>query len=598
MNKFYRIDHKEDIPFYVTEDKSVSYKDAIDKIERITTLFDNNGLKSGDKIAIMSEDDLEVSLLFIAALLNGITVTILDRETKAIKLNSILNLLEPKLLFIDKDKSKSLDSNLDCSRYLISKEEKSSFFNKLFSKISKTTQQFNYYEKIKKAKPIQPQFKAKDNDTAYILFTSGTTSEPKGVEISYFALSEHLKTLQKVYKIDKESKILNILELSHGDGIIQGPLLAFFSNISLYRPFRFKINKIQDLLEFIYSKEITHFISVPSMLSLINQFSKKNIDLLKNSSILYISSAGALLETKLWKDFQNNFGKDIINVYGLTESVAGGLFTQPGNKEHIGTIGEPIDSKAKIVNKDGKEVLDGEVGELILSGNHIMKGYYKNRETTLEVLKDGWLYTGDLAYKQNGIFTITGRVKNIISTKGFTVYPEEITTVINEHPLVQESVVFGVENPTIGEEIVAAIVVKDKRDISKTDILEYCREHLESYKIPKRVEFLESLPKGRSGKVVVSEVKEIINNGDLKEISLEKDIFKLAAEHFLVPLEQINKDSSSETISSWDSLGHLEFIALLESHFNITFNTAEMMRIEKLGDIIDIVKEKIKGVGK
>jgi len=246
----------------------------------------------------------------------------------------------------------------------------------------------------------------------------------------------------------------------------------------------------------------------------------------------------------------------------------------------------------------GEEVLDGEIGELLLSGNHIMKGYYKNREATLEVLKDGWLYTGDLAYKKNGIFTITGRVKNIISTKGFTVYPEEIIAVINEHPLVQESVVFGVENPTIGEEIVAAIVVKDKKSISKTDILEYCREHLESYKIPKRVEFLEFLPRGRSGKVVVSEVKKIINNSNLKETSLEKDIFKLATEHFLVPLEQINKDSSSDTISAWDSLGHLEFIALLESHFNITFNTAEMMRIENLGDIIEIVKEKLKGIGK
>jgi len=352
MNKFYKIEHKEDIAFYVTEDKSISYKDAIDSIKRITTLFENNQLKSGDKIAIMSEDDLEVSLLFIAALLNGITVTIIDRETKEIKLNSILNLLEPKLLFIDKDKSKNLDSSLDYTMYLISQDKKSNFFNKLFSKMSKTLKQLDYYEEITKSKLTQPQFKAKDDDTACIIFTSGSISEPKGVELSYLALSKKITSSQKVHKIDKESKILNILELSHGDGIFQGPLLAFFSNITLYRPFRFKINRIQDLLEFIYINKITHFISVPSMLSLINKFAKENTYLLKKSSIKCITSNGTLLETKLWKDFQNNFGKDITNVYRLTET-GSGIFTQPGKEEHIGTIGEPIDSKAKIVNKDG-----------------------------------------------------------------------------------------------------------------------------------------------------------------------------------------------------------------------------------------------------
>ncbi len=583
----------DDRPFYVGKGHILTYKDAIKKIEKITALFKRQRLQKDDRIAIMSDNDLETSLLFLSAIFNGITVTVIDRKTKKLRLNSILELFEPTIFFIDKAHIQDIQNPSQYTIYTIENPDKNSLFHKFFTGFTRISSKHkNYFQTISTATRTQANFRSDIHDTAYVLFTSGTTSEPKGVEISYFNLSEHLKTLQKVYQLDNGSHIFNILELSHADGIIQGPVLSFFSNIPLHRPFRFKINKIEKILHYIHDRSVTHFITTPTMLSLINQFGKEYAALVQKSSLTTIGSAGALLEAPLWNDFQQTFKKNIINVYGLTESVAGGLFTRPGNPKHIGTIGTPVDCQAKIVDKHGNELEDGQVGELLLSGTNIMKGYYKNEEATLKVLRDGWLHTGDLAYQKEGIFTIAGRIKNVILTGGFTVYPEEITTLLNTHPLIQESVVFGIPHPTWGEEIIAVIVKKEHK-LDKISIMEYCREHLEPYKVPKKIHFVKTLPRGRSGKVIIPELRKMLDGIQAEKLSLEKEIFKLASKHFFVPLEQINRTSSPDTISAWDSLGHLEFIALLESHYNIAFSTVEMMKIEDLDDIIQIIKEKI-----
>jgi len=572
---------------YGTDDQKISYNEAYEKIEKITYIFNKYNIKRGDIIALMSSDDVEISLLFIASLLNGITVTIIDNETKKLRLNTILNLLEIKAIFIDKTFVNEIDKNLECSIFAIT--GKNSFMSRFsFSK------NIDYTKEIKSAKKVPFKFQAGLDDVAYILFTSGTTSSPKGVEITYKNLTEHTKTLQKVYKVNHNSKILNILDLSHVDGIVQGPVLAFFSHITLYRPFKFKINRIEKLLKIINKEEVTHFVTVPTMLSLIEQLGQAFSSDIQQSKLYCIASAGALLEFKLWKNFENIFDKKIMNVYGLTESVTGGIFTELGNSKHIGTIGTPIDCKAKIVDDLGNELGDSDRGELLLFGSNIMKGYYKNSEATNAILKNGWLYTGDLAIREKGVYTIVGRKKNVILTGGFAVYPEEIIEVINTYEHIKESTVFGIKNEIWGEEIVACVVTKEGTDIQSVDIVEYCREHLETHKIPKKIKFLDELPKGRSGKIIISEIKEkYFSKVDNRIDLINKKIFEVASMSFLIPLESISEKSSPESISSWDSLGHLEFIAMIEESFDIHFNTTEMLQIEDMKDVIRVIKRKL-----
>ena len=587
------IDREYSKVFISTQVDNLSYKESYDKIEKITYLFDKFNIKSGDRVAIMSSDDIETSLLFITCLLNGVTVSIMDSDTKDLKLNTLLKFLEPKAIFIDNEFSSHLDSSLDITIFKIYLKKKSkigSLVDKLISKRS-----INYTNEIDKANYQKPIFKSSLDDTAYILFTSGSTSDPKGVEITYRNLSAHIKTLQKHYKIDKNSKILNILVLSHADGIIQGPILAFLSYITLYRPFKFEITKLERLIKSIKEEEITHFITVPTMLSLINQLGGDFASYIQESRLKAIISAGALLEEHLWIEFQDKFSKDIINVYGLTESVVGGVFTELGNKKHISTIGVPIDCEAKIIDEDGIELEDKQQGELLLSGTNIMKGYYKNQNQTDEVLKDGWLYTGDLAIREDGAYKIVGRKKSIILSGGFTISPEEITEVLNRYKPIRESIVFGLEDKIWGEEVVACVVVDRGLDTNSIEILEYCREYLEQHKVPKKVKFLDELPKLRSGKIDIREIIEKnFNNIEIDDSNLlDKKIFEIASENFQVSIEEIDKSSNPETISSWDSLGHLEFISLLESRFDISFSVSEMLQIENIEDAIRVIEKKI-----
>jgi len=588
-----RVKNSEKIFISMGENGDLSYSESYDKMEKITSLFHQLNIGEDDNIVIISGRDVETSLLFLASLLNGITVSIVDSEIKSEKLNNILTLLKPKMIFIDDELITMLNKNFKFPIFSIS-DEKEKSLKKFLHKIPLFSKKKYFYNEINALLKSPMNFKSDLNKTAYILFTSGTSSSPKGVEITYRSLFNHLKTLQKVYSLDQNSKIMNILELSHADGMIQGPVLAWFSNSTLYRPFKFRINKIEELLTLIHIQKITHFITVPTMLSLIYKLGESFRHHIKESNLHSISSAGALLDPILWKNFQKSFSKSIINVYGLTESVVGGLFTELGNSNHIGTVGKPIDCQAKIVNDLNQEVSDGEVGEVLLYGSNIMKGYYENPEATENIIKDGWLYTGDLATREEGIYKIVGRKKDIILTGGFTVYPEEIIELLNAHNEIVEATAFGLENGIWGEEIVIAIVKKRVLSLSEIDILEYCREHLESYKIPKKVIFLDSLPKSRSGKVITSQIKEhYFNNRDEKSEDINKKIFEIASTHFLIPLEQIDINANPDTISSWDSLGHLEFISLLEDAFSINFTISEMLQIENIKDIIRIIKKKV-----
>ena len=344
---------------------------------------------------------------------------------------------------------------------------------------------------------------------AYILFTSGTTNAPKGVRISHRALCAHLATLSKVYGYSPESRILNILLLSHADGIIQGPVVTFFTTAQLFTPFRFSISKITDLLDAVYHHRISHFICVPTMLALILRFAAEEKDAFATNDFRLIGSCGAQLEADLWQGFETNFGVRIVNVYGLTETVVGGIFAGPDAESHkIGNIGKPVDCEARIVDENGLDLPPGEAGELWLRGGNIMSGYFDAPEGTAEAFSGEWFKTGDIAScDSEGIYRIIGRKKEIIISGGVNIHPEEVSEVLNKHPQVSEAVTFGLPAEDWGEKVVSAVVVCDQ-SVCEEELILFCRTNLEEVKVPDTIAILETLPRGRSGKVQIAAIKE------------------------------------------------------------------------------------------
>jgi len=448
-----------------------------------------------------------------------------------------------------------------------------------------------------------PETQIDPESDAYILFTSGTTSEPKGVRISYRALFSHLQTLSAVYRMDSSSRIFNNLILSHTDGMTQGPLLALFNQATVFRPFGFAIQTIEDTLDAIFRDRISHWVMVPTMMALINQFVQSDPDLSASGSFRYVISCAGKLEARLWQDIETKFKVRIINGFGLTETVTGGLFAGPDDASHvIGTIGKPVDCEARIIGDDGSAQPPGSPGELWLRGSLLMSGYLNAPELNQEVFRDGWLRTGDLACQgDDGCYRILGRLKSVIISGGVNICPEEVTEVLNSHPEVQEAITFGVEDDTWGEIVASALVPLRKGILTTSMIIDYCRDHLEERKIPSRVYIVDHLPKGRSGKVMLPAVKALVlsantaadaSNGS--DGALKSRFLVIVSRCFQMQTEDIDLSLRFNETPQWDSIAHLLLIAALEKEFGIQFTALEVMGIKVLSHLLSTVETKIK----
>ncbi|MBU0721425.1 AMP-binding protein [bacterium] len=575
---------------FLVLDKNITYAYTIKRIQKLSRLFQELGIKSGDAISVLSDNDEEVSFIFLASLLNGITFSVLDHDIKEERFKAIVKSYRPVKIFIDAEKAKAL--HLSLSEYPMLYIEKK--FTKIFTLFAKKDKDNSgYFGLLHKAKPVSPTFDvASKHKTALVLFTSGTTSRPKGVELSFSNIFSHLDTLQKVYKYSQEMQILNLMPLSHADGLLQGTLLSFYTNTTLHRPFKFKIQNMDILANLLKKRKITHFFAPPMVLSLMNKYIKNKESIFAYREFHTVVSVAAQLEGTLYLDFVNNFKTNIINVYGLTETVAGSLFTRYDDFLQAGTIGVPVDCSAKIIDLQGKEVCGDGSGELLLKGEHIMNGYFNDPLATSLVLNEGWFSTGDIASRKDEVYSIVGRKKNVVIYGGYTIYPEEITEVLNSHEAVLESAAFGEENEIWGESIISAVVLAEGKRSSENELKLYCQSRLEAYKIPRTIVILESLPRGQSGKVRMKELQQSIASKNNEDSTLFMKIQEVASECFMVSLDEVQRESSSQSIESWDSIGHLDFITSLENAFALKFKTVEILRIDTIQDVIDILESK------
>lgn len=589
--------------FLQVNDKLYTYEWLQQRIKKVSGFFESINIKQGEKLFLAVSDDIEMSVIFLSALVNGIPVVIGDPDMKAPRAKAIIQRSHPSCIIADKECLESwklpVIENCQIIRFIKESGSKPSLLSKFLQK-SKTENQLNdlkaLLERSVALEQLPPSPSA--DELAYIIFTSGTTADSKGVAITHGNLAAHLATLQKVYGLDEGSTIFNQLLLAHADGCIQGPLLAAFAGCTWHRPFRFSIEKITALLDYCYANNISHLFVVPAMLNMLVQFSKDYEDSFDYPVFKALISVSAHLEAPLWDKFEEIFKVRINNVYGLTETVAGSLFCGPLKETYRKyTVGKPVDCEIRIVNDRGEDVMKGEVGELCLKGPHIMKGYLDDVALTNEAIKDGWFYTGDLANEdEDGFITIKGRKKNLIISGGYNIQPEEVTECLLNNPGITEAAALGLPDEVFGEKLVAAVVIKPGAKINAFDIVEYCRQFLDDKKVPHKVYILPELPKGLSGKIQVNLLKEQLmqTNRPKQETAGEyiEAVINIAVEAFQVPASRLGINDTSDTVAGWDSLAHLLFITALEEKFNIRFNTAEVITMNSIQKAVNLVKEK------
>jgi long-chain acyl-CoA synthetase len=334
------------------------------------------------------------------------------------------------------------------------------------------------------------------DDTAVVLYTSGTTGTPKGAELTHANLAENVAVCLELFELGPDGVLLGGLPLFHAFGQTCGLNAAMAAGGSLSLLPRFDAGKALGIIQ---RDRVTVFEGVPTMYSAMLH----HPDEFDTSSLQLCVSGGAAMPVEVLRAFERRFECTVLEGYGLSETSPVASFSRRDRERKPGSIGLPVRGvEMRIVDP-----LDG-VGEIAIRGHNVMKGYWNKPDATASAIDaDGWFHTGDLArVDEDGYFFIVDRKKEMIIRGGFNIYPREIEEVLHEHPAVMEAAVVGVPHDELGEEVGAAVVLKPGHDADANEIRRFVKERVAAYKYPRRVWFEDALPKGPTGKILRREI--------------------------------------------------------------------------------------------
>lgn len=360
----------------------------------------------------------------------------------------------------------------------------------------------NFYDVMDQSNSTLPD-DIKPEDTAVILYTSGTTGNPKGVLLTHKNLYSNADNSAKHNETERGTT-LGVLPLAHVYGLtvsnvsfLTGGSIVVFSSFD-----------VKEVLSAIEKYKVKSFSAVPAMIYALVSYPQA--DQYDTSSLESVGSGSAPLPVALLHAFQKKFGAQVYEGYGLSEAAPVVTAHRKGKEIKPGSVGIPIPGvQVRIVNDQGEEVPRGEVGELIVSGDNITPGYFQNREESERVLRDGWLYTGDVARQDDdGYVYIVDRKKDLIIRGGFNLYPRDVEEILNAHDKVAEAAVIGIPDERMGEEMVACVVKKQDADVTEEELITYCQDHLSKRKTPRHIVFLESLPRNGVGKILKTHLRK------------------------------------------------------------------------------------------
>jgi long-chain acyl-CoA synthetase len=333
-----------------------------------------------------------------------------------------------------------------------------------------------------------------------ILYTSGTTGMPKGAQLTHANLAINADVTKQLLSLSSSDVILGALPLFHALGQTCGLNAAVSAGASLALMARFEPAAALTTME---RERVTVFEGVPTMHSaLLHHVASNRRDI---RTLRVCVSAGAALPVELLREFERELGCVILEGYGLSETSPVACFNQPGRARKPGSIGSPIEGvEMRLVDDDRREVGREEVGEIAIRGHNVMKGYWNRPDATAEAIDaDGWFYSGDIArVDEDGCFFIVDRKKELIVRGGYNVYSREIEDVLYEHPAVREAAVIGVPHAEFGEEVAAAVVLREEADITATELREFVQANVAAQQYPRHLWLVDDLPKGPTGRIL------------------------------------------------------------------------------------------------
>jgi acyl-CoA synthetase (AMP-forming)/AMP-acid ligase II len=456
------------------------------------------GIKKGHRVAAMLTNSLEFIVTYVALLKNGGVFVPLNFQLTASGIEYALNHSESTILVCDDEFVPVIQEilpQLTSIHHVISVGEKDSHDRIL-----------SFQEVIFRQKDITPSISINNDDIAILLYTAGTTADPKGVVHTHFNCSFVAQHWAGVFHMGPGKSVLLVLPLFHVFALHCVTLPALIAGARIIMTEKYHTRWA---LEAIQEHRVNILALVPAMGTLIiNHEEFPNYDL---SSLEIALLGGAIVPFELLNEWRDAFPHlEIINAYGQTESCpccTGRWDVDILEKPR--SVGKPWDVVGlKILDDCGRKLPPGETGEIVYRVPSVMKQYYKQPELTAQTVRNGWLYSGDLGYvDKDGYVYIVDRKKDIIIRGGENISSMEVEQVLYEHPGILEASAIGAPDTVLGETVLAVVVKKPEYDLSGPALIHFCEEHLERFKVPTRVEFVEELPRNPGGKVLKRELK-------------------------------------------------------------------------------------------
>jgi long-chain acyl-CoA synthetase len=476
-----------DLPAIKQGDTIVSYGDLAGASARFSTILTAHGVQPGDRVAMVMPNVAYFPVVYYAILRLGAVVVPMNPLLKAGEVSYVWRDCGAQVavvfpLFADEAHKAASVTGTDVI----------------------VTVPGEFEAMLAAAEPTEGVADRGADDAAVILYTSGTTGQPKGAELSHANLRTNvLTTIETLMPNGPGDVLFGGLPLFHsfGQTCALNAAMAGGACLTLLPKF-----DPEQALAIVQRDRVSTFLGVPTMYMALLRV--PDLDRFDTSSLKIAASGGASLPVEVLKGVEQAFGVTLLEGYGLSETSPVASFNHPDRPTKPGSVGTPIRGVEFGLRDDNDaEVGPGEIGEIVIRGENIMKGYWNNPEATKEAMRGGWFHSGDLATRdEDGFYFIVDRLKDMIIRNGFNIYPREVEEILYTHPAVAEAAVFGVPDAERGEEIAALVTLKDGATATDTELRDFVESRIAAYKFPRIIRFGE-IPKGPTGKILKREIK-------------------------------------------------------------------------------------------
>ncbi len=474
----------------------LSYAQFFSAVGRVSSLMAASGIRKGDVVSLLLPNSAEYVIAYFACWRLGAIAGPVNSLLKAQEIAYVISNSEAKAILVHPDYADTIAS--------IRGEIPS------ITAVISSTQVSELCDIENSSEELNPTSQIDGPDEAIIIYTSGTTGKSKGCLLTHENIVANARQISSWMKFSPADRILTLMPLFHMNAVTVTTVAPIYAGATTIISPRFSTSRFWEIVS---NHKVTTFGSVATMLSmLLNAFPDGVPRGFKSKQLRFAMCGSAPVPVEVLRRFEETFNCLVIEGYGLSESTCRSTFNPPNERRRPGSCGLSIGNEMKVVDEEDLAVADGMLGEIVLRGENIFKGYYKDPEANKNAFRDGWFHTGDIGYRDSdGYFYIVDRKSDMIIRGGENIYPREIDEVLYQNSGVAAAATVGVSDPLYGEEVTSFVVLKEGARITEADLMAFCRERLADYKCPKSIRFVTEVPKGPTGKILKRELVKLIS---------------------------------------------------------------------------------------